>query len=257
MLWNTSLYDNNHAFVFQFGKDLLSLLKPESGEFILDLGCGTAHLTQEIAQSGAKAIGLDASAEMVQEARRLYPALHLVQADAANFTLADCGTDAPFDAVFSNATLHWIPDAEGVVRSIHAALKTGGRFVAEFGGKGNVALLRTAARTALQDLTGRDIPDRFYFPSPAEYTSLLERYGFRVEAMWHFDRPTPLEGADGAANWLRMFGGAIFYDVDAETREKACVRAQELLRESPLLHAHNGAWMADYVRLRVVARKVA
>ncbi len=252
--WNTSLYDGNHAFVFQFGKDLLSLLKPEPGEHILDIGCGTAHLTQQIAESGANAYGLDASDEMIVEAKRLYPAIPFAVASAANFTLQDLDRKEPFDAVFSNATLHWIPDAEGVVRSLSNAIKPQGRFIAEFGGKGNVALLRKAARTALLELTGRDIADRFYFPSPAEYASLLEAHGFRVEALWHFDRPTPLEGEDGAANWLRMFGGAIFVDVDADVREQATVRAQDLLRSSALFH--DGAWTADYVRLRIVAKKI-
>jgi trans-aconitate methyltransferase len=255
MAWNSNLYDTAHSFVAEYGKSVLDLLPLQSGERVLDLGCGTAHLTQQIAERGARVVGFDASAEMLEEARRLYPTLHLVQADASHFSITELGEKEPFDAVFSNATLHWIPNAEGVVRSVYAALKPQGRFVAEFGGKGNVATIRRAAREALQDLTGRDIPDRFYFPSLAEYASLLERCGFHVEAMWHFDRPTPLEGADGIANWLRMFGSAILYDIDDTIREAACVQAQERLRESPL--ASNGAWTADYVRLRFVVRKVA
>jgi trans-aconitate methyltransferase len=255
MKWDSSLYDGQHSFVFNFGKDLLALLRAQAGERILDLGCGTAHLTHHIAESRAIVVGMDASAEMLHEARQLYPSLTLIQADAARFTLAEFGTEEPFDAIFSNATLHWIPNAEGVVQSVYAALRSHGRFVAEFGGKGNVALIRKAARAALLELTGRDIPDTFYFPSPAEYATLLEKNGFRVEALWHFDRPTPLEGADGAANWLRMFGGAIFHGVESDVREAACVRAQELLAASPLLN--NGAWQADYVRLRLIARKVA
>ena len=255
MKWDSSLYDRQHSFVFNFGKDLLGLLNAQAGERILDLGCGTAHLTQQIAETGAIAVGMDASAEMLQDGRRLYPTLPLYEADAAKFSLADAGADVPFDVVFSNATLHWIPNAEGVVRSIYAALKPQGRFIAEFGGKGNVALLRKAARAALLELTGRDIPDTFYFPSPAEYATLLEKNGFRVEALWHFDRPTPLEGADGAANWLRMFGGAIFHGVESDVREAACQRAQELLRSSVLYS--EGAWTADYVRLRVVARRMS
>jgi trans-aconitate methyltransferase len=254
MAWNSNLYDTAHSFVFEYGKSVLALLHVQAGERVLDLGCGTAHLTQQIAESGATVVGLDASAEMLDDARRLYPALTLIQADAAKFSLADCGEKEPFDAVFSNATLHWIPNAEGVVRSVHAALKPQGRFIAEFGGKGNVAMIRKAAREALFELTGRDIPDRFYFPSPAEYATLLERCGFRVEALWHFDRPTPLDGADGIANWLRMFGGAIFYDADEATREAACKQAQERLRGTLL--DSNGAWTADYVRLRLVARKI-
>lgn len=252
--WNTDLYDNKHSFVFAFGKDLLALLNAKAGERILDVGSGTGHLTEQIAATGASVLGLDASAEMVKESQRLYPALRFIQADASAFSLQSIGEETPFDAAFSNATLHWIPNAEGVVQSIHASLRSGGRFIAEFGGKGNVAMIRAAAREALRELTRQDFPDRFYFPSPAEYALLLEQNGFRIEAMWHFDRPTPLEGLDGAANWLRMFGGAIFYDTSPDLREQATVRAQELLRETPLFN--NGAWMADYVRLRFVARRL-
>ncbi|MCU0427789.1 MAG: methyltransferase domain-containing protein [Candidatus Kapabacteria bacterium] len=253
--WNTSLYDKQHSFVFEYGKDVIALLRPQAGGRILDLGCGTAHLTKQIASGGAFVVGLDASHDMIQDAQRLYPELKFVEASAAMFTLQEIDEKEPFDAVFSNATLHWIPDAEGVISSVHAALKSGGRFVAEFGGKGNVALIRKAAREALFEILGQDIPDKFYFPSPAEYATLLERHGFRVEAMWHFDRPTPLEGTDGAANWLRMFGGAVFVGIAPDVREQATVRAQELLC-STVLHS-NGSWTADYVRLRLVARKVA
>ncbi len=256
MTWNTTLYESQHSFVAAFGKDLLSLLNARAGEHILDLGCGTAHLTNEIAAQGSQTLGLDASAEMLAEARRLYPTLRTVQANAADFTMESIGAESRFDAVFSNATLHWIPDAEGVVRSLAKALKPHGRFVAEFGGKGNVAQIRAAARRALQELAQKDVPDRFYFPSPAEYTSLLEKHGFRVEALWHFDRPTPLAGSHGVADWLRMFGGAIFYDISDDLREQAIMRSEELLHGSAL---HNEAeadnpWTADYVRLRVVAR---
>ena len=254
--WNTELYDGNHAFVFQFGKDLLSLLKPGSGELILDVGCGTAHLTSEIAKSGANVIGIDSSHEMVHQAQTLYPFIPFFEADAANFSLDTINQNVPFDAVFSNATLHWIANAKGVVQCLNSILKPQGRMVLEFGGKGNVELIRKAARKALFELTGRDIPDTFYFPSPAEYASLLEECGFRVQALWHFDRPTPLEGENGIANWLRMFGGAIFGDVDAEIREKACQRAQEILIQSSL-YGGDASWTADYVRLRVVARKIS
>jgi trans-aconitate methyltransferase len=258
-VWNASLYEERHSYVFSFGKDVLALLRPEMGERVLDLGCGTGRLTRSIADSGAFVAGLDASAEMLGEARRLYPELLFAQADAARFSATDIFPNeserAPFDAVFSNATLHWIPDAAGVLRSVYGVLRYGGRFVAEFGGKGNVALLRKAARQAIFEITGRDAPDRFFFPSPAEYAALLEQCGFRVEAMWRFDRPTPLEGENGAQNWLRMFGGAIFYDMGEEEREQAIERAAELLRSSALFQ--NGAWTADYVRLRVVARKIA
>ncbi|MCS6808724.1 MAG: methyltransferase domain-containing protein [Bacteroidota bacterium] len=254
--WNTALYDNSHAYVFRFGQEVLEVLKPQSGETILDIGCGTGHLTSCIAQAGAEVIGIDASPDMVREARRLYPQITFVEADATTCSLETVSREQPFDAVFSNAALHWIPRAEAVLECVHDMLKPGGRFVAEFGGKGNVAHIRRAARQALLEILGRDIPDRFYFPSPAEYASLLERYGFRVDALWYFDRPTPLEGSNGIVDWLEMFGGAIFPEIDATVRQQVKHRAQELLRSTPLYNNDSDTWIADYVRLRIVARRL-
>ena len=126
--WDSTLYDAKHSFVWKHGASLLELLAPKPGERILDLGCGTGHLTAEIAKAGALVVGLDSSPTMIETARSAYPQLTFVEADARNFTL-----DAPCDAVFSNAALHWIHDADAVARSVHQALKPGGRFVAELG----------------------------------------------------------------------------------------------------------------------------
>jgi len=150
--WNPSLYDQKHAFVFEYGKGLLPVLDPQSGELILDLGCGTGHLTKTIAESGARVIGIDSSPRMIEMARATYPELEFLVADARNFSFAD-----PFDAIFSNATLHWVQPAESAVRCLSASLKTGGRFVAEFGGKGNVATIITAIQQAFRELTPTEV----------------------------------------------------------------------------------------------------
>ncbi len=134
--WDANFYENQHNFVWQYGEDLLQLLNPQPGEVILDLGCGTGQLTAKIAQSGAEVIGIDSAVTMIDKARQNYPHLRFDVADACNFVV-----EQPLDAVFSNAALHWIQPPETAVRCIYQALKPGGRFVAEFGGKGNISVI--------------------------------------------------------------------------------------------------------------------
>src|SRR5580700_8966364 len=137
--WDSSLYDDRHSFVWRAGASLVELLDPKPGERILDLGCGTGHLTAKIAEAGVEVTGLDSSTSMIAQARQNFPGLKFSLADARDFRF-----DRPFDAVFSNAALHWIHDAEAVVRSIAAALRPGGRFVLEMGVRGNIARIRKA-----------------------------------------------------------------------------------------------------------------
>ncbi|HVW36746.1 MAG TPA: methyltransferase domain-containing protein [Pirellulales bacterium] len=248
--WNAGLYDQRHSFVYQHGADLLELLAPQAGERILDLGCGTGHLTAQIAGLGAAVLGLDASAEMIAEARRNHPQLSFGIADATQFQVAES-----FDAVFSNAVLHWVRPPERAVERIAAALKPGGRFVAEFGGKGNVASIVAAAAQAVSAVLGRDAGDvnPWYFPSVGEYASLLEANGLEVRYAALFDRPTPLEeGEQGMANWLTMFGAPCFAMLAEADRPRAVADAVE--RARPKLY-RDGQWTADYRRLRVVATK--
>jgi trans-aconitate methyltransferase len=145
--WDSSLYDDRHSFVWKKSADLIELLALQPGERTLDLGCGTGHLTASIAERGAEVIGLDASPSMVAQARQNYPKLKFVLADARDFRF-----DTPFDAVFSNAALHWVPEAERVIESVARALKPGGRFVLEMGGKGNIARLTDAFESVLREM---------------------------------------------------------------------------------------------------------
>ncbi len=247
-VWNASLYDQKHAFVFAYGEDLLGLLAAQPGERILDLGCGTGHLTAQLAQSGATVIGLDYSPQMIEVARQTYPQLEFVLGDASDFQLAE-----PFDAVFSNAALHWVTRAEDAARCIARALKPGGRFVAEFGGKGNVAHVSAAVSQAIREQTGQHLPHKWYFPAVGEYASVLEAAGFEVQFAHLFDRPTKLEGDDGMRNWLEMFAGSWLASLAEEIRQNVLQRAVELLRATQW---QDGQWFADYRRLRVVAKKL-
>ena len=175
--WNAALYDDKNAFVWKHGRGVVELLAPQPGERILDLGCGTGHLTNQIAQAGAEIIGIDISEAMIGEARRLYPNLRFEIANATGFHF-----DEPFDAVFSNAAIHWMKDQPAVTRSIWNALKPGGRFVAEFGGKGNIGAIRAALTRAVNAAGERVNAEPFarYYPTVGEYSTLLEAQGFRV-----------------------------------------------------------------------------
>lgn len=228
--WDATRYQARHSYVFAHGEDLIALLAPRAGERILDLGCGSGQLTAKIAESGAEVIGLDRSEEMIAEARQNYPALKFEVADAANFK-----TDAPVDAVFSNAALHWVKDADSAAASVARALRPGGRFVLEMGGKGNV-------RTIIDALGAVETP--WYFPSVGEYTSLLERHGFEISFAALFDRPTRVEGEDGMEDWLAMFARSI---ISADVAREVAKRLRPKM-------FRDGVWTLDYRRLRVIAK---
>lgn len=249
MDWNTTLYDQKHSFVTKYGAGLIDELKPQPGERILDIGCGTGHLSSQIAALGAIVTGIDASPEMIAAARKNYPQLDFLEADAAAFTFAE-----PFDAIFSNATLHWVHRAEEAVICMANALRPDGRFVVEFGGHGNVQRIYTALEEAVLEIAGQTVRASNYFPSISAYTSLLETHGIEVLQATLYDRPTRLEeGPVGLANWLRMFRGAVLEQLTAEQAHAVIVAVQDRLRCELW---RDDAWYADYRRLRVLGRKV-
>ncbi|MGH9359078.1 MAG: class I SAM-dependent methyltransferase [Terriglobia bacterium] len=250
LFWDAALYDSKHSFIWQRGSELLELLGPKPGEFILDLGCGTGRLTVQIAGAGAETLGIDSSPEMILEAIRLHPGLRFEVRDARDFSF-----NRPLDAVFSNAALHWVREPERVVRSIAKSLRAGGRFVAEFGGKGNISRVVEAFYLALGEMgfvAGRGI-NPWYYPSIAEYSAILERHGLETVFARLFDRPSPLEdGRAGLQNWLKLFAGAFYSRVPGDRQEEFTRRVETLLE--PALF-HDGTWVLDYRRLRIVAVK--
>ena len=240
--WDAGLYESDHAFVWKYGAELLPLLNPQAGERILDVGCGTGQLTSEIAAAGAEVLGIDSSPDMIGQARQNYPKLRFQLADARTFTVPE-----PFDAVFSNAALHWVPEARDAVQSIYRALKPGGRFVAEFGGKGNNAKVVAA----LKEAGASDPLLTFYFPSVGEYAGILESEGFEVRYATLFDRPTELEDpVRGLEQWIVMFQQKALAAIPSGSREKAFRQIEDRVRGDLF---YNGKWHVDYRRLRVVA----
>ncbi len=246
--WDPELYEARHSFVWQFGQDLLDLLNPKPGERVLDLGCGPGNLTQRIADRGAHVVGLDSSAAMIGQARQNYPRLQFVLGDAAAMKF-----DGEFDAVFSNAALHWMLDARAVAGAIGRALKKNGRLVAELGGKGNIEHIERALESVLARYIGELPLRRTFFPSIGAYTALLEEQGLEVRMAQLFDRPTKLEGEKGMENWLRQFSWYYFEALPNREREAALREVIEELRPALL---GEGGWLADYRRLRIVAARV-
>ena len=249
--WDAELYDAKHAFVWEKARGLLELLAAKAGERILDLGCGTGSLTAEIAASGAEVVGVDRSPEMIAEAGKKFPALRFDVSDARALPFSH-----EFDAVFSNAALHWIPEAERVVAGVARALRAGGRFVAEFGGKGNIGSVVAALETALTRLgISPDDANPWFNPSIADYASLLEKHGIEVREAVLFERPTKLEdGERGLATWITMFG-ASFLDRVPEPKRPQFLQEVELAARPALWKTDH--WVLDYRRLRIAAWKCA
>jgi trans-aconitate methyltransferase len=246
--WDAQAYDERFGYVTEYGTDLVAVLDPQPGEWVLDLGCGTGHLTARIAEAGAHAEGLDADPAMIDRARHEHHGIAFRLADARTFTVA-----APFDAVFSNAALHWVaPQDQGaVLRQVRAALRPGGRFVAEMGGAGNVAHLVAAADRACDELRLARVAHPWSFPTPQERGADLAAAGFEVRSTQHFPRPTPLADGDGAGDWFRMFGRWLLDAVPAERHDELLAAIDRLA--APALRGADGRWTADYVRLRWTA----
>jgi trans-aconitate methyltransferase len=248
--WDAQLYDSKHSFVSRYGADVIALLAPQPGERILDLGCGTGHLTYQIAGANVDVVGLDSAASMIEQAKANYPDLHFELGDATGLHFTE-----EFDAVFSNAVLHWINQPAKVISGVWRALKPGGRFVAEFGGKGNVQAIAQAIHHALV-VSGYASDEPFnpwYFPSIAEYGTLLEQQGFQLTYATLFDRLTPMtEGDKGMQNWIAMFASNLLASVPVDQRASVLTKIEDNLRSKLY---QDGTWFIDYRRLRVLAIK--
>ena len=245
--WDPARYASNAGFVAVLGEPLLELLELAAGERVLDLGCGDGALTVKLAALGATVVGVDASAEQIAAARACGLDARVMDGEALAFT-------EEFDAVLSNAALHWMRRPDAVIDGVWRALRPGGRFVAEMGGDGNVRRIVGALVAGLdrRGLDGRAVVP-WYFPTIADYRSRLEKRGFRVDSIILFDRPTPLPGE--MTGWLQTFAESFTSRLPAAEREPYLAEVSAAL--APELRDGNGRWTADYVRLRVAATRPA
>jgi trans-aconitate methyltransferase len=243
--WNADVYSRNARFVSDLAMPVVGLLNPQQGERILDLGCGDGVLTRKLVDMGCELVGLDASQELAAAAQRL--GLDIVVMDAVNMTFHE-----EFDAVFSNAVLHWIKDADRLIHRVFNALRPGGRFVAECGGyKCN----QTIVTALVTELTTRGYDGEsaipWYFPAAEDYRSRLESRGFAVDCIEIIPRPTTLPG--DISGFIETFGGS--FTSLLPTHERAAYVESVRARLRPLLCSADGTWTADYTRLRFKARK--
>ena len=243
--WDPQAYQRNGAFVHELAGGVLEWLNAQAGEFVLDLGCGDGQLTERVVALGSHVLGVDASAEMVAAARaRGIEATH-GNAESLPFQ------EATFDAVFSNAALHWVRDQNAMMGEVHRVLKPGGRFVAEMGGHGNIAAIRVAFMSVLARHGFGDREEGVnYYPTAERYKERLMHHGFIVDRMALIPRRTPLEegGMDG---WLRTFRRGVLDGLPEGARESVVKETVESL--APALRDEQGNWIADYVRLRFAA----
>jgi trans-aconitate methyltransferase len=244
-VWDPERYARNARFVADLGVPLLDLLQLGPGRRVLDLGCGDGALTEMIASTGAIVVGVDASAEQVQAAVARGVDARVMDGAALTFS-------GNFDAILSNAALHWMRDADAVIHGMWRALRPGGVVVAEMGGYGNVATVHTALYAALAR-RGIDASDRdpWYFPHPVAYRAKLAEAGFQVRQIDLIDRPTTLPGDVG--DWLETFAGHYLVGFDAGSRAQLIDEVRAAI--APTLKRPDGVWVVDYVRLRFVADK--
>jgi trans-aconitate methyltransferase len=241
--WDPASYARNARFVSDLGSPVVELLAPRPGERILDLGCGDGALTKKLVDLGCEVVAIDSSAPQVEAARKL-------GLDARVMGAEDLPFHEEFDAVFSNAVLHWIKNADLMIAGVFRSLKPGGRFVAECGGYGCVDKVKTALVQAL-NRRGMDGEGRvpWYFPTPGDYATRLERAGFRVDSIALIPRPTPLPG--DIIGWLEVFAQSFLHGLDDTARKEYLQEVRATLE--PQLLDDTGTWIADYVRLRFAA----
>ena len=243
--WNPETYGRDGAFVHELAGGVLEWLGAQPGEHILDLGCGDGKLTQQLIDAGANVTGIDTSADMVAAARAR--GIKADQGSAESLPYPDHA----FDAVFSNAALHWVRGQDEMLSQVHRVLRPGGRFVAEMSGHGNIAAIRVAFAAVLARHGFASLGDRGnFYPTEAEYKRMLESHSFTVEKIALILRPTPLN--DGGMNgWLNTFCRGALDTLPEQLRATAVDETVALL--APVLCDHDSNWTADYVRLRFVA----
>ena len=246
MKWNAGLYQDKHGYVAEYGKELLEYVADDKTQIILDLGCGTGELTNELAQK-ATVVGIDGSESMIRKAEERYPKIEFHVMDACSLKWRDY-----FNVIFSNAVFHWIRDQQSLLKSIYHALKTEGKLICEFGADGNISKIQKSFHDATRKY-GYGFTSPFYFPTTHEYKQVLEQAGFNIELIIDYDRPTALkDGKFGLRNWLKQF---FAMDLSNFTMDQQ-IDTFETIEGHLYSDLWDGKqWVADYRRIRVIASK--
>ena len=243
--WRANDYARDADFVSKLGSPVLDLLNPQSGEKILDLGCGDGTLALQIQELGSSVVAVDSSPSMIEAAQATGLDAAVISGEALTF-------ESEFDAVFTNAALHWMLDYQAVIAGVHRALKPNSRFVGEFGGAGNIAQIREAiAATFAENPELGTFQSPWYFPMPDAYTEALQAGGFEVEYIELIPRPTPLKA--GLEAWLKLFADQAI--ATFAPKQERYFLDSVVEKAKPYLYNEADGWTADYVRLRFVARK--
>lgn len=247
--WNTEEYEDKFQFVHKYGEGVTQLIDAKADAFVVDLGCGNGALSKILTEKGYRVLGIDASTDMIETAKKIYPDIKFQVADATEFQLQEKA-----DVIFSNAVFHWI-DAdrqEKLIGNISNQLMQGGQLICEFGGKGcGEAVHETLEQNFAK--RGMKYPRTFYFPTIGEYAPILEKYGFRVEYAVLFDRPTEQKTENGLEDWIRMFVKEPFINLDVELKNEIIQETVKDLRHKLYI---DGKWYVDYVRIRIKAKKI-
>lgn len=247
--WNTQEYEDKFDFVHKYGEGVTELIDAKQNSFVVDLGCGNGALSKVLLEKGYRVLGIDASEDMIETAKKSYPNIRFKMADAMEFQLEEKA-----DVIFSNAVFHWI-DAnkqEKLNSNISSQLKMGGKLVCEFGGKGCAESVHTTLEKNFAK-RGMRYQRTFYFPTIGEYAPMLEKHGLQVEYAALFDRPTEQRTENGLADWINMFVKEPFKNVDEDMKREII---QETVNELRAKLYINGKWFVDYVRIRMKAKKV-
>lgn len=248
--WDADKYTSDFSFVHQYGNSVIELIDANKNSTILDLGCGNGVLSKVLYDKGYSVRGIDASKELLDIAKKNYPDIEFIEADATDFSLQE-----PVDIVFSNAVFHWInrERQQDMLKCVYDALKENGQFVFEFGGYGNNQLIHNTLSKVFSEY-GYTYKMPFYFPTIGEYAALLENTGFRVRYAILFDRLTELKGENGLKNWINMFVKTPFAVIRSDDEKRIIIdKTVDYLQD--ILYK-GGKWYADYVRIRMKATRL-
>ena len=248
MKWNSTLYDEKHNFVAEYGKGLLEYITDKPNQHILDLGCGTGTLTAQLCAYSEFVTGVDSSVDMIEKARLRYDNINFYVCDALNLLF-----ESEFDVVFSNAVFHWISDHNSLIQNIFKALKSNGMLICEFGANGNISTIDKAFEISCAEY-GFEYKSKFNFPTSEHFSNVLNNNGFVVEKAFSFDRPTPLsDGKNGLSNWMRQFYASELAELPKNTQNEIIANVENITKNE----LWNGIqWVADYRRLRAIACKI-